>query len=427
MQNESITGDPGKVKKSSLLFIFITVLIDLMGIAIIIPVIPILIEELTGQAINDAGFTGGILYSAFAVMQFLFAPLLGELSDRFGRRPVLFIALGGLGLDYIFQAFAPTLLWLFVGRILAGVCGASHTVAMAYVADVSTPENRAKNFGMIGAAFGMGFFLGPMLGGWCAEFGYQVPFLVAAGMALLNLLFGIFILPESLPKEKRRKMNWKNVIPGVSLASLAKYKTLGLLIAAFALVGLAGQVMPSVWTFYTMEAFGWGPKWVGISLGFIGLMVGLVQAMVTGWSVKKFGQKKVIMFGFILWTIGMFAIAQVGNQYILFIAMIPYIVGGIAQPTMQGFMSNSVGDSEQGNLQGALTSLMSLAAVFAPLIYTSIFQTYADRENPNYFPGAPFVAGGIILVAATMFAFFAIRSMGDEKSEPVIDGPELAE
>jgi DHA1 family tetracycline resistance protein-like MFS transporter len=360
-------------------------------------------------------------------MQFLCAPLLGELSDRFGRRPVLFIALGGLGLDYIFQAFAPTLFWLFIGRMLAGVCGASHTVAMAYVADVSTPANRAKNFGMIGAAFGMGFFLGPMLGGWCAEFGYQVPFLVAAGMALLNLLFGIFILPESLAKEKRRNINWRKVIPGVSLASLAKYKTMGLLIAAFAMVGLAGQVMPTIWTFFTMESFGWGAKWVGISLGFIGLSVGLVQALVTGWSVKKFGQKKVIMAGFFLWTIGMFAIGQVGNEYILFIAMVPYIVGGIAQPTIQAFMSNSVRDNEQGNLQGALTSMMSLSAIFAPLIYTTLFQVYADKENPDYFPGAPFMAGGVILIIGTLFAFFAIRSMSDEVNEDLIEEPALTE
>ena len=423
--SEVIDGSaPQKVKSASLIFIFITVLIDLMGIAIIIPVIPIIIQELTGQALNDSGMTAGVLYSAFAIMQFLCAPLLGELSDRFGRRPVLFLALGGLGLDYIFQAFAPTIFWLFVGRILAGVCGASHTVAMAYVADVSTPENRAKNFGMIGAAFGAGFFFGPMLGGWCAQWGYQVPFLVAAGMALLNLLFGIFILPESLPKEKRRKINWKKVIPGVSLVSLSKYKTLGLFIIAFALVGLAGQVMPTIWTFFTMEAFGWSAAWVGISLGFVGLLVGFVQAVLTGWSVKVFGQKKVIMFGFILWTVGMFAIGQAGSELILFVAMIPYIVGGIAQPTMQAFMSNSVKDSEQGNLQGALTSLMSLAAVIAPLIYTTLFQTYADRQNPDYFPGMPFMAGGLILVVATVFAFFAIRSMGDKENAELIDTTE---
>jgi DHA1 family tetracycline resistance protein-like MFS transporter len=398
-----------KASKGSLLFIFTVILVDVMGIAIIIPVIPTLIKELTGQELNDAGLWGGLLISSFAFMQFLFAPLMGELSDKFGRRPILFIALAGLGADYIFHAFAPTLAWLFVGRMLAGVCGASHTVATAYIADISTPENKAKNFGMIGAAFGLGFFLGPMIGGFCAQWGYQVPFFVAAALALANLVWGIFVLPESLPKEKRREIDWKRVIPGVSLANLRKYRSLGLFVVAFTLVHLAGQVMPSTWSFFTMEAFGWGEAMVGISLGVVGLLVGIVQGGLIGFSVKKFGQNKVIMMGFIFWTVGMFSFAIAGNQTLFFIALVPYVLGGIAGPTLQSLMSNFVPDNEQGNLQGALTSMISLTAIIGPLLYTSLFHFFADKEKSYYFPAAPFLAGGIILIFATIVAWMAIK------------------
>lgn len=401
----------GSASKGALIFIFLTILIDVMGIAIIIPVIPTLITSLTGEEFNVAAGYGGLLIISFSAMQFLFAPVLGELSDRYGRRPVLFIALAGLGIDYVFHAFAPTIGWLFVGRLLAGVCGASHTVATAYIADISTPENKAKNFGMIGAAFGLGFFLGPMIGGFCAKWGYQVPFLVAAGMTLLNLVFGILVLPESLPKEKRRPVDLKKVIPGMSLVHLTKYKALGLFIGAFTLVHLAGQVMPATWSFFTMESLSWSETEVGISLGVVGLMVGIVQAGLIGWSVKKFGQYKVIVLGYILQTSGMFFLAFSINELILYLALIPYVLGGVAGPTIQGIMSNSVSEKEQGNLQGALTSMISLTAIIGPLLYTGIFYLYSDKMSEVYFPGAVFIAAGSILLISILLAVSGLRKI----------------
>lgn len=411
--------------KGSLLFIFLTILVDVMGIAIIIPVIPELLENLTGSALNEAGLIGGLLIASFAAMQFLFAPLMGELSDKYGRRPVLFLSLAGLGVDYIFHALAPSLFLLFVGRMLAGICGASHTVATAYIADISTPENKAKNFGMIGAAFGLGFFLGPMIGGLCAQWGYQMPFFVAAGLTLLNLIFGILVLPESLPKEKRRNIEWKRAIPGLNLFHLRQYKSLLLFVAAFVLVHLAGQVMPSIWTFFTMEQYNWGPGLVGFSLGVVGLLVGVVQAGLIGWSVKKYGQKKVIMAGFAFWTLGMIIFACAYSQVLLFVALVPYVLGGIAGPTIQSMMSNSVKDNEQGNLQGALTSMISLTAIFGPILYTTLFSIFADKQFDYYFPGAPFVAGAVFLVTALLIVIRALKKLSKDEEVEILDDQTL--
>lgn len=399
--------------KGSLIFIFLTVLIDIMGVAIIIPVIPDLLESLTGESNNVMAAWSTFLIVAFSATQFLFAPVLGELSDRFGRRPVLFISLAGLGLDYIFQAFAPTLAWLFIGRILAGVCGASHTVAGAYIADISKPEDKAKNFGLLGAAFGLGFFIGPMIGGAFGGYGYHVPFLIAAGLSFLNLILGMFVLPESLPKEKRRPIEFKRIIPGVSLIHLSKYKSLGWFIIALTLVHLAGQVMPATWVFFTRESFGWTAAQNGFSLGFVGLFVGIVQAGLIGWSVKKFGQKKVIFIGYLLWTAGMILLAFTMSEIWLFVALVPYILGGIAGPPIQGIMSNAVPENEQGNLQGALASVISLTAVVGPLMYGSIFYYFSAADAPIYFPGAAFFTGGIILIVSTIFAAIALKKLGN--------------
>ena len=400
-----------KSSKSALTFIFFTILVDVIGIGIIIPVVPSLIQKLTGDGLAEAAWWGGILAIAYSSMQFFFAPVLGELSDRFGRRPVLLFSLLGLGIDYVFCAFAPTIAWLFVGRILAGITGASFSVATAYIADVSTPENKAKNFGIIGAAFGLGFVLGPSIGGLCAELGTQVPFFVAAGFTLLNFLFGLFFVPESLPIERRRPMRYTSMIPGVSLAHLGKYKALLGLIIAFILVNLAGQVMPSVWTYFTMEMYGWEEIAVGISLSVVGLLIGLVQVGVIGKAVKIFGDKKVIMAGFVFWTIGMVSFCFAFNEWILYVALIPYVLGGIAGPTIQGILSNSVSAKEQGNLQGALTQMVSLMAIAGPLIYTGLFYAYSSQNAPIYFPGAPFMAAALILIIASIIAFFSIKKM----------------
>ncbi len=395
----------------------------MIGVGIIVPIIPDLISSLTGQNLSDAALTGGLLITAYAGVQFLFAPVMGELSDSYGRKPILLLSLFGLGVDYVLHAFAPTIMWLFAGRILAGIFGASHTVAFAYIADVSNKENKAKNFGIIGAAFGLGFVIGPAIGGIIGEnWGVKAPFFVAAGFSLLNFLFGLFFVKESLAPENRRKINYSKMIPFVSLSNLRKYKAVIGFVIAFGLAQLAGQVMPNTWSYYTMERYEWNKLDVGLSLMVVGILASVVQAVLTGFLVKRFGNKKVIMCGFTLWTLGMFGIAFAGNAFYLYAATIPYVVGGIATPTIQGVVSNRVSDKEQGNLQGVLTSLGSLMAVLSPVIYTTLFSVYSGPDSTVYFPGAPFLAGASILIIATIIAIYSLRNLLAVPGESALGG-----
>lgn len=398
-------------KKVSLLFIFITILVDVIGVGIIIPVIPTLIENLTGEELNIAAGYGGFLIMAYAGMQFFFAPVLGELSDKFGRRPILLMSLLGLGLDYILHAYAPTIAWLFVGRILAGITGASYSVANAYIADISDPSEKAKNFGYIGVAFGLGFIIGPLIGGVFAEISVQMPFLVAAGLTLLNFLFGLFFVPESLPKDKRRPVQTKKMIPGASLVHLGSYPALLGLIIAFFLASMAGQALPSTWNFFTMEMYDWSEAQVGYSLAVVGLLVAAVQGGLIGVVVKKFGEYKTIMAGFVLWTLGMMLFAFSYTPALLYSMLPIYVLGGVAGPTLQGLLSNKVPNTEQGNLQGALTSLVSVAAIVGPLIATGSFYFFSGSDAPVYFPGAPYIAGALLLCASSVFAYRSLKKL----------------
>jgi len=415
--NDISTSNEGnnqaKSSKTALTFIFITILIDVIGIGLVMPVMPQLIAKLTGGDLADSALYGGLLMVCFAGMQFLFAPVMGELSDRFGRRPILMISLFVLSIDYFFHAFAPTIGWLIVTRILAGITGASFTVASSYIADVSTPENKAKNFGVIGAAFGLGFILGPALGGIGADWGVEMPFIIAAGLAFLNFLFGYFFVPESLAVSKRRKINYRNMIPGVSLIQLGKYKTLLGLVIAFFLVNLAGQVMPNVWSFFTLEKFKWDTTDVGISFAVVGALVVIVQVFLIGWFVKKLGSKRVILLGFLFWTIGMIGFALAINEVILYLALIPYCLGGIAGPSIQGLLSNSVSEKEQGNLNGALMQAVSITAVAAPLIYNTLFFNFSKADATVYFPGAPYLAAAVIILISCVVAFISLRNFKD--------------
>ena len=277
-------------KKAALGFIFITVLIDIIGIGLIIPIVPELIIELTDSTVSEAAFLGGLLTATYAVMQFIFAPILGGLSDKLGRRPVLLIALLGLGLDYLVIVFAPTMAWLFIARMISGICGSSMTVANAYIADVSGAEDRAKNFGMIGAAFGLGFIIGPAIGGFLGEMGTRIPFLAAAVMSLLNWLYGYFMIPESLPREDRRPFDWKRANPIGTLGNIFKYKMLIGLITCLFLVYIAAFSVQGNWSFYTVEKFNWTPRDIGYSLTFVGIMVALVQGLFLGPIVKRIGE-----------------------------------------------------------------------------------------------------------------------------------------
>jgi len=403
-----------KSSKTALLFIFITILVDVIGIGIILPIIPDLIMELTGEGNHMAIIYGMWLTTAFAGMQFLFSPVLGEISDRFGRRPILLLALLGLSIDYLIHAWAPTITWLFLGRFLAGITGASFTVASAYIADVSTKENKAKNFGLIGAAFGIGFIIGPGIGGFFGEINIRLPFYIAAGLTFANFLFGYFFVPESLTVENRRQINFTKMIPGVSLFALRNYKGILLLISAFFLTNLAGQALPSTWSYSGIERYDWNPRQIGLSLMVVGLLVAVVQGFLVGKLVTKFGKRKVIIYGFLLWTVGMFLFSFAHEPWMLYAFLIPYALGGIAGPTVQGVISNQVSEKEQGILQGSITGLVSITAILGQFIFAPVFYYFIRPETSIYFPGAPYALAAVLLLIAFILATTAIKRMDVE-------------
>ncbi len=402
---------PMNTKKTALLFIFITILVDVIGIGIILPIIPELIMELTGEGTSTAVIYGMWLTTAFAGMQFLFSPVLGEISDRFGRRPILLLALLGLSIDYLIHAWAPTITWLFLGRFLAGITGASFTVASAYIADISAPDEKAKNFGLIGAAFGLGFIIGPGIGGFFGEIDIRLPFYIAAGLTFANFVFGYFFVPESLTTENRRPINVLKMIPGVSLISLRNYKGVLLLIFAFFLANLAGQALPSTWSYYGIERYDWSPKDIGISLMVVGLLVAIAQGFLVSMAVRKFGKRNVVVFGFLMWTIGMFLFSLAEEPWMLYAFLIPYALGGVAGPTVQGIISNQVSEKEQGNLQGAITGLISVTAILGQLIFSPVFYFFIRPEGSVYFPGAPYVLAATFLFVALLFAVMAMKKI----------------
>lgn len=396
-------------KQAALGFIFATLLIDVMGLGIIIPVFPKLIKHLIHGDLSQASRYAGWLTLAYAAMQFLFSPLIGNLSDKFGRRPVLLCSLLGFGIDYLFLAFAPTIGWLFVGRLIAGITGASFTTASAYIADISEPEKRAANFGLVGVAFGLGFIIGPVIGGILGKYNVQYPFLAAAGLALLNTVYGFFILPESLSIENRRPLDLKRCNPLGSLIQLSKYKSvIGLAISLF-LIYFAAQAVQSVWTFYTMDKFNWNEAWVGYSLGFVGLMVAIVQGGLIRIILPKLGEERSIWFGLILYSLGLVLFAFATKGWMMFAFLVPYCLGGIAGPALQGYMSNSVPANEQGELQGGLTSLMSLSSIFGPWLMTTVFYYFTNSDAPFLFPGAPFAIGSVLMLLSAILALLSFK------------------
>ncbi|WEK36738.1 MAG: TCR/Tet family MFS transporter [Candidatus Pseudobacter hemicellulosilyticus] len=393
-------------------FIFVTLLIDVTGFGIVMPVMPRLIMELGHTDLSAASRYGGWMLFAYAIMQFLFAPLLGNLSDRYGRRPVLLFSLFGFGIDYLFLAFAPSLFWLFVGRVIAGITGASFTTATAYIADISTPDKRAQNFGIVGAAFGIGFILGPTIGGLLGSFGLRVPFLVAAGLTLLNWLYGFFVLPESLGKGNRRPFRWKRANPVGSLLHLKKYPAITGLVVSLILLYIGSHAVQTTWSFYGMEKFNWHEKEIGISLGVVGLMVGLVQGILIRKTIPLLGMEKSVYTGFFLYAIGMFLFGIAFSGWQMYAFTVVYCLGGIAGPALQGIISSQVPANEQGELQGGLTSLMSFTAVIGPPIMTSLFAYFTGKTAPVHLPGAPFLLGGALMLVS---AWVAYRSLHNKK------------
>ncbi|MCE3280925.1 MAG: transporter [Bacteroidetes bacterium] len=393
-----------KTNNKALSFIFITVLIDVIGLGIIIPVLPKLIEELIGAGLSEASRYNAWLAVAYGIMQFVFSPILGGLSDRYGRRPVLLLSLFGLGADYIFMALAPSIAWLFVGRIIAGICGASFSTASAYIADISTPEKRAQNFGLIGAAFGVGFIIGPTIGGLCGVWGPRIPFFVAAGFSLLNFIYGYFVLPESLDEGHRRKFDWKRANPIGSLLNLKRYPVIAGLVITYLLLFMAGKSVESTWTFYTMLKFNWNSVWVGISLSVVGILVAVVQGGLIRVIIPKLGQKRSVFTGLFLYVGSLILFAFATKGWMMFAFLVPYCLGGIAGPALQGIMSGQVPLNEQGELQGALTSLMSVTTVLGPLMMNNMFYYFTREGTPFYFPGAAFIAGAILMFIGILFA-----------------------
>lgn len=392
-------------KNAAVGFIFITLLIDIIGFGIIIPVMPPLISHLKHVPINESATYGSILIFAFAAMQFLFAPVIGSLSDKYGRRPVLLFSLFGFGIDYLFMAFAPTYEWLLVGRIIAGITGASVTTGFAYIADVSNAENRAKNFGMVGAAFGLGFIIGPLIGGPLAKLGPRVPFFAAAGLALFNWLYGYFILPESLAKENRRAFDWKRANPLGALQNLRKYPALGWLIVSVTLVYIASHAVQSNWSYFVMFRFKWDEVMVSISLAIVGVLVAIVQGVLPRYLGKKFGNEKSIYTGLLLYTIGMFLFGIATQSWMMFVFLLPYCFGGIAQPALQAVMAGQVPPNAQGELQGALASLQSGSAIVGPLVMNNLFAYFSQEGKHFYLPGVSFLLGSALYCLAFIIAY----------------------
>lgn len=391
-------------RKAALGFIFVTLLIDVTGFGVIIPVMPRLVQQLTGGSMSLAATYGGWLIASYAITQFICSPIVGGLSDRYGRRPVLLASLFGFGLDYLVLYFAPNIGWLFFGRIMAGIMGASFTTAGAYIADISTPEKRAQNFGIMGAAFGLGFIIGPVIGGFLGEFGPRFPFLVAAGLATLNWLYGFFILPESLALENRRKFEWKRANPIGTLSSLLRYPLIGGLIASLALVYVAAHAVQSNWSYYTMEKFNWGPKDIGISLGVVGFVFALVQGVFIRKIIPALGQQKTVYVGLALYALGFLLYAFSTQGWMMYAFTVVYCFGGIAGPAMQGVMSSGVPPNEQGELQGGFTSLMSLSSVIGPPVMNNLFAYFAKADAPIYFPGAAMLLGAILSLISAVLA-----------------------
>ena len=396
--------------KAALGFIFVTLFIDVLGLGIIIPILPKLLEQLAHVDLSTATLYSGYLTFTYASMQFVFSPVLGNLSDRFGRRPVLLGSLLGFGIDYLFMAFAPNIFWLFVGRVIAGVTGASNTTATAYIADVSTGDKRASNFGLVGAASGLGFILGIGMGGFLGAISVKVPFIVAAGLALFNALYGFFVLPESLAVENRRKFEWKRANPVGSLISLRKYDiAISTLITAFTIVYVGQKAVESTLPFYLIEKY----QWTLSSISGLGIFIGILLVGIQGGLIRlvipRFGLKRSVIGGMSFYAIGLALIAFNNIGWMMYVYMIPYCLGGISGPALQGFITEKVARNEQGALQGSLTSLVSVTTIIGPLLMTYLFHHFTRKGTEVYFPGAPYLMGAVLMLISILLAIRSFK------------------
>lgn len=394
--------------RPAVLFVMITVMIDAMGIGLMVPVMPDLIQEVNGGSLGQAAIWGGVLSTTFALMQFLFGPMIGSISDRFGRRPVLLISLLVMAADYVVMALAGSIWLLLAGRVVGGITAATQSTAYAYMADISSKADRTKNFGLVGAAFGMGFVLGPLIGGALAEYGTRAPFWMAAGLAASNALLGWIVFKETVTSETARRFEWRRANPLGALKHLSKLPGVQRLLVIYFLYNVAFAVYPSVWSYFGKERFEWSPAMLGLSLGMFGLMMALVQGGIIRLVLRRFGDYGTVVLGHLFAIAAYFAIAVVNSGTLALILTPLAAFAGIISPALQGIMSKQVEDNAQGELQGVLTSTVSLAMILSPLAMTNIFAYFTTDTAPIYLPGAPFLTALVLTVFALVI--FLTRS-----------------
>lgn len=417
-------ASPAASNRHALAFVAVTLLLDTMGFGLIMPVYPRLLVELTGQSLSRAAVYGGWLGFVFATMQFFCAPILGNLSDRFGRRRVLLFAIGALGIDYVIMGFAPTLEWLFIGRAISGAAGASFTPAYAYVADISPPEKRAQNFGFVSAAFGIGFIIGPAIGGLLGNLGSRAPFFAAALLSVVNFIYGSFALPESLPADRRRPFQWRRANPLGTLTEMRKHPVVLGLLAALFLWGLANQVMPSVWSFYTKFRFGWSEGMIGISFAVAGLVMALSQAIVMRLIVPRLGERRASVLGIVCGAAGYAGFGMATSGWMMFVWLATWLFAAIVMPATNALMSHRISQTAQGELQGAVASLFSLSTIFGPPLMTQLFARFTAPESALRIPGAAFFAAAVL--AAGSLVIFVLSTRGSiGEADPAIARSEL--
>lgn len=386
----------------ALWFVLATVTIDMIGLGLIIPVVPTILRELTHTDTIGASRWGGLLFFVYALMQFVFAPIVGGLSDAYGRRPLLLLSVLGLGVDNALTAFAPSIGWLVVGRLFAGMCGASYATASAYIADVTPPEERGRAFGFVGAAWGIGFVLGPALGGLLGGLGARIPFFVAAGLSLANALYGYLVLPETLAKADRRPFSLRRANPLGSLLELrSEHVSLALVVALF-LYLLASTVYPSVWTFYTTARYGWDERLVGASLAAYGIVGSIVQATMVGRVIARLGERKAALVALAVDGLALTGLGLATRGWMVFALVVLGAPGSIALPAIKAVLSRPVPSNEQGMLQGAVGSLEGIASILGPIVMTGLFSVFGDEKGRFHLPGAPFFCAGLLTVLAVV-------------------------
>lgn len=401
-----MTASPPRARKAALAFIFVTVLIDILAFGVIIPVLPHLVQQMVGGSIAGAAWWVGAFGLAFAAIQFVCSPIQGALSDRFGRRPVILLSCLGLGLDFILMALAPSLAWLFVGRVISAITSASITTANAYIADVTGPEGRAKAYGLIGAAFGVGFVAGPLVGGLLGGIDLRLPFWCAAGLALLNFGYGLWVLPESLPPDKRSpRLDWSHANPLGSLRLLRSYPQVFGLAAVMLLANLAHYVYPSVMVLHAEYRYGWGPRQVSYVLAIVGVLSIVVNALVVGRLVKAIGERRALLTGLAFGVAGFLVYAFAERGWMFLLGLPISALWAVAGPATQALVTRQVDAREQGRVQGALTSLVALAGIAGPMLYAGSFGWFVREDSSLRLPGVPFAIAALLLALAWWVAW----------------------